>query len=222
MKGRTRGSVGRAGITLALLAMVGVLSACSLLAPSRTPEIRLFTLDDDILPAGTPRGALTVTVVPLRSAAGFDSPRMAYVLAEHQLAYFTQSAWVESPADMLAPLLVRAVVRNGVFRASVSPGSTARSDVQLESELLLLQQEFDQHPSRVRLAVRVSLVANAGRRILATRVFQSVADADSEDAAGGVAAANLAARQLVTDIADWSGMVAVAEHSKHPGNETGH
>ena len=212
-----RGGVHLSLVTFALLAVVGLLDGCSLFKPSHAPELKLFTLDDDISPPGTSDGTLTVIVKPLRSAAGFASPRIAYVRSEHQLAYYTQSAWVESPADMLAPLLVRAIARTGAFHASLPPGSTARSDLQLEAEVLRLQQEFATLPSRVRLTLRVSLVASASRRVLATRLFESVADAQSEDASGGVAAANLATRKVLTAVADWSATVAQAEHATlHP------
>ena len=208
--------------TLALVATIGVLTACSLMAPSRMPDMKLYTLDGDPSPPGKSEGTLTVSVAPLRSASGFDSPRMAYVRSEHQLEYYTQSAWVESPADMLAPILVRAVVHNGAFRASVAAGGTAQSDLRLEAEVLLFQQEFDSTPSRARLKLRVTLVANAGRRLLATRVFESVADARSADAAGGVGAANLAALQLVSDIADWSGTVARTEFTRQSSAASSH
>ena len=108
--------------------------------------------------------------------------------------------------------MVRAVARNGAFRASLLSGSVARSDLQLEAEVVQLQQEFDSTPSRVRLTLRVALVSSESRKLLATRVFESVVDASSEDAAGGAAAANLATQLVLTDITDWSGGVAKVEN----------
>lgn len=194
------------------MGIFSVLNGCSLLAPSRAPDLKLFALRDEVSPAAPSAGALTVSVTALRSAAGFAGPRMAYVRTRYQLEYYTQSAWVESPAQMLAPLVVRAVARNGAFRASMASGSAAQSDLQLEAELVQLQQEFDSTPSRVRLTLRVALVASGSRKLLATRIFESVADASSEDAAGGAAAANVAAHQILTDVADWSAVVAQAEN----------
>ena len=90
----------------------------------------------------------------------------------------------------------------------MSPGSRARSDVQMEVEILRLQQEFDGLPSRVRFTLRVGLVASADRRVLATREFESIVASSSEDARGGVVAANLATRRVLADVANWSGTVA--------------
>lgn len=218
----TRTSAEQTLLTLALMAMVSVLTGCSLLAPSRAPDLKLFALRDDISPAVPAVGGLTVSVSPLRSAAGFAGPRMAYVRNKYQLEYYTQSAWVESPAQMLAPLVVRAVARNGAFGASLLSGSVARSDLQLEAELVQLQQEFDSTPSRVRLTLRVALVSSESRKLLATRVFESVVDAASEDAAGGAAAANVATQQVLTDITDWSGIVAQSENVGRVSSESGH
>ena len=209
MRTSRRSDIAGCAVMFSLCAMLGLLGGCAMLTPSRVPEIKLYMLDgDDTPPAVAASGSLTVTVNPPRAAAGFDSPRMVYVRAEHQLEYFAQSAWVESPADMLAPLLVRAIARQGAFRASMSPGSRARSDVQMEVEILRLQQEFDGLPSRVRFTLRVGLVASADRRVLATREFESIVASSSEDARGGVVAANLATRRVLADVANWSGTVA--------------
>ena len=209
MRTRSNTVTANAVATLALVAILGLLGGCKMLAPSHIPEMEFFVLDDDITaPAALAAGTLILTVNPPRAAAGFDSPRIVYVRHQHQLEYFAHSAWVDSPADMLAPLLVRAIARGGAFRASLSPGSTARSDLQMEVEIVRLQQEFDGLPSRVRLTLRVGLVASADRQVLATREFESVVASRSEDARGGVAAANLAARQLLADIGGWSDTLA--------------
>ena len=140
-------------------------------------------------------------VNPPQASAGFDSQRIIYVRKAHQLEYFAHSEWVDTPARMLAPLIVAAVDKSGAFRAVVSTPSAAAGDLRLDTEIVRLQHEFGSTPSRVRLTLRATLTDNATRQVLARIDFDSVADAASEDAYGGVVAANHATRVVLQSLA---------------------
>ena len=82
----------------------------------------------------------------------------------------------------------------------------------LDTELLRLQQEFGAAPpSQLRLTLRATLIDSAGRRVLATREFDLREPAPSEDAAGAVAAARVAAQALARALAGFCVEVAQRE-----------
>jgi cholesterol transport system auxiliary component len=65
------------------------------------------------------------------------------------------------------------------------------------------EQDFTVQPSRVRLTLRVQLVEVAARRLLASHTLRLEQPATSEDAPGGVAAANALLQQAVQEVADF-------------------
>jgi cholesterol transport system auxiliary component len=128
---------------------------------------------------------------------------MLYVKRPHQLQAFAHNEWVDAPAHMLAPLLVRTLERSGAFAAVTDAASGIAAELRLETELVRLQQEFTSHPSRVRLVLRVQLSEVRSRRVLGVREIEALEDAPSEDPYGGVVAANRAAAKALAGVASF-------------------
>jgi cholesterol transport system auxiliary component len=177
--------------------MVGVI-ACVSLGPKTPPTRYELEADLDGQPVAGPGPALLVAAPT--AAPGFDGPRIVYVRRPHELEFFSRSEWVDAPARMLAPLLVRALERSGRFQAVAEARTAAAAGLRLESDIVRLQHEFTARPSRVRLTVRVQLFDVTRRRVLGAREFEAVEEAVSEDPYGGVVAANRAVRRLLDDI----------------------
>jgi cholesterol transport system auxiliary component len=152
-----------------------------------------------------------LVVAPPTAAPGFDAARMLYVKRPHELESFSRSEWVDTPARMLAPLLVRALERSGAFASVADVRSAGAAGLRLDSEILSLQQEFTARPSRVRLAVRILLSEVRSGRVLGAREIEAVEEAPSDDPYGGVIAANRAVRRVLDDVVAYCGERATAE-----------
>ena len=139
-------------------------------------------------------------VSPPHAAAGFDSQRIMYARQANQLEYFAHNEWIDTPARMLAPLIVAAVESSGAFRAVVQTPSPAAGDMRLDTEILRLQHEFLSAPSQVRFTLRAYLVESATRRVIASREFEAAVSAASEDPYGGVVAANRAVQTVLDSL----------------------
>lgn len=210
----------RAGRFFAGALALAALGACSVLSPSATPPPAFYSLDSArvtvAVPAppaaqALPKGPTpTLIVNPPLAAAGFDSPRIIYVREPHKLEYFANSEWVDPPARMIATLIIPAIESTGTFRAVVSAPGSATGDLRLETEVLLLQHEFGQQPSRVRFGLRAYLVEEGTRRVVATRDFEAVEPAPSEDPYGGVQAANTAVKSVLESLAAFCAETATA------------
>ena len=148
-----------------------------------------------------PSVAPTLIINPPHAAAGFDSSRIIYVRETHKLEYFSHNEWVDTPARMLAPLIVAAVESNGTFRAVVLTPSAAAGDLRLDTEIVRLQHDFGSQPSRVRFTLRAYIVDNTTRRVLASREFDESVAAASKDPYGGVVAANRAVQTVLEQLA---------------------
>ena len=177
-------------------------SGCSALTPTAGEHGSRYSLDGMPVATSTaPAAGPTLVVSPPHAAAGFDSPRMMYIREAHKLEYFANSEWIDTPARMLAPLIVAAAERSGAFRAVVLTPSAASGKLRLDTEVIRLQHEFLGSPSRVRFTLRVQIVDNASRRVLASREFESVAEAPAENPRGGVLAANRAVQGVLDQLA---------------------
>jgi len=183
----------------ALLALL--LSGCSALQPPRVEQPTLYLLDAPPgLAARQPQRDLVIEVDAPRAQAGFDTAQMAYVREPHRLDYYAGNRWVDAPARMLAPLLVEALGRSGAFRAVLRAPNSVNADLRLDTELVRLQQDFRTQPSRVQLTLRAQLVDLRANRVIATREFDAEESASSEDARGGVIAANRALARILGEL----------------------
>ena len=201
----------RMALTRAAAVGLAALGGCaSSLLPPPAPLPAQFALVDDGPPATATAapGAPTLIVATPRAAAGFDTRGIVYLRQPQAIEVFAASQWVDTPAQMLAPLIVNALQRTGAFAAVLRAPSSASAELRLDTELLRLQQDFTVTPSRVRLSLRATLIETGSRRVLGWREFDVNVAAASEDAYGGVRAANVAARQVLAELADFTAQAA--------------
>lgn len=185
-------------LTTALLA-----AACAALAPEPVPGPVLHVLEANPAVALAPgSGERVLEVTALRAWPGFDTPRMAYVLKRYELDYYAASQWADTPARMIGPLLAGALERTGAFGAVVRSPSAVPGDLRLQAEVVRLAHSFTTRPSRVELALRVELVDAREKRVLAARLIEETEPAPSEDAYGGVRAANAALERALARIVE--------------------
>ncbi len=185
------------------LAALPVLAACVSLGAQKPEPVELYALDVDFGPTPGPGTAPVLAVAAPRAAPGFDGPRLVYLRKPLELRHYARADWVEPPAHMIGPLLVRALERTGRFQAVVvAPGGVA-AGLRLDAEVVRLQQEFTERPSRVRFTLRAQLADLQAGRVLGTRELEAVEPAPSEDAYGGVQAANRAVQRVLEEVASW-------------------
>lgn len=192
------GQLGRIPVLLLALFAAG----CSLLPKSEPVTLHRYRLE---LPAAEamahggegPRLLLVSNALPAELA----TPRMLYQQRDHEVAYFARSRWVNEPARMLGDALVERLVATGAFGDVALPGSGVSPDLRVELELLGFQQDFRQRPSHFRVRLRVRLTDTRSGALLGVRLFESDAQAPSDDPYGGVQAANQAVSEVLPEVA---------------------
>ncbi len=194
-------------LRLLLLAALFTLSACGALRPTPSQAPTLYLLTGLPGPVATPApGAVkpplpTLLVTPTRAASGFDSQRIIYVRDDQTLAFFAHSEWVDPPARMLGPLLVAALDHTGAFGPVVLTPAGVSGDLRLDTQIIRLQQNFHNTPSRVQFSLRAYLTDEKTRRVLAWREFSAEANATSDNAQAGVMAANQVVQEVLAQLA---------------------
>ncbi len=215
---KTNTSINFAERACLFVAALGILllTACAELLPTaKPPPPGYYSIDNTHNTISTkpvvrtlPSTAPSLVVGTPLAVAGFDSQRIIYVRQAHKLEYFAHNEWIDTPARMLSPLIVKAIENSGAFRAVLRTPSSARGDLRLDTEVLQLQQEFNGSPSRVRFVLRSNLVEDITRRVIASREFEAVVAANSDDPYGGVIAANEAVRIVLEKLAAFCAQAA--------------
>jgi cholesterol transport system auxiliary component len=190
----------------AIVLAAWLLSGCSMLLPANSPPPTLFSFDSpesvtQMEPAAPIKaGAPTLIVSIPRAAAGFDSYQIVYTRHAHTFEYFRQSQWVDTPANMLAPLVVAALERSGGFSAVIRSPTSVAGQLRLDLEIIRLQNEFLMLPSQAHFTLRAHLLDTASRQVVAWREFDAMVPASSEDPYGSVLAANCAIRSVIKEL----------------------
>lgn len=191
----------------AVVALLLLLSACSL-GPNESSAPRSYFLNPEI-PWKNPRGhserisASVLLVTQPKAQAGFDTARMVYLLRPYEVSYYAYNQWADTPARLLHRIMVENLDKTGLWSAVLQSPGTVPAQYRLDTDNLILEQQFFSRPSHVRLALRAQVVDTKKPAILASQYFEVLEVTSTDDPYGGVQAANKAAANLLTELVKW-------------------
>lgn len=192
-----------------------LLSGCSSLSPTEPAHTYLLEakFDRAVQPGPIP---LTLIISQPRAVPGYDTDRMIYVRQPHLLENFARNRWIETPARMLSPILVNALEARTGFKAVATAAGATKGDLRLDTEIMMLRQDFSTVPSTLHMVLRMQLVEQENYHIIATQTFDAFEAAPTEDPEGGVIAANWLLPKLLDQIAEFVAKqgAALIQHRK--------
>jgi cholesterol transport system auxiliary component len=194
----------------ATVVSVSVIALAGCAALPRGPETaaHTFLLEAEIPAVQGDDPERTLLVAPVSARPGYDTAAMAYVARAYEIQYFAHNRWVDEPARMIGPLVVKALESTGGFVMVQSAPSTVPADLRLDVEVVRLYQDFTRTPSAVHVELRAELIDLKSRRSLGVRNIEALETATSENPYGGVVAANRALGRLLREIATFCVRVA--------------
>lgn len=172
------------------------------LGPVRVPPQSTYTITSLQAPLGyrSSRTNLILLISIPDASPGYNTANMIYVTIPYKLRSFANNHWVAPPGEMLAPLLAQELRNTSYFRAVVNAPYSGYADYRLDTQLLVLEQEFLQPISQVRIVMQATLINNSNNRVVVSRRFQEFAPAPENNPYSGVLATNLAAAAISKDI----------------------
>ncbi len=173
---------------LLIFTFVSILCACSSVTVEIPTGYKLSATSNKRLSNYNSQKSLLVSQPT--AAAGYESTSMRYVKRAYQLDSFVKNEWVAKPKEMLSPLLVQSLQNTGYFKAVVPSSFVGDTDFRLDTELLILQQDFISRPSREVISIKAALYDGRTEKVIATQVFNAKEIAPVEGPYGGVIAAN--------------------------------
>lgn len=167
------------------------LMSCSLLSPVKTAEPNKYIINK--MPANIVKRKKhnkILLVLPIESRPIYNTTQMAYSIKHYQVAYFAQNEWVETPGQMLLPLVVQTLQNTNYYKAIVTTGYAGTYDYALYLQLLNAKDSFYVDPSEFELTVRAQLLKLSTGKIVATKVFFVTQPLNFDTPYSGVVAAN--------------------------------
>ena len=173
------------------------LSACAV-KPSIVNEYQLTSFNNTNL-TNTP-SRISLLISQTTAVEGFQTNQMQYVSKPFTLTSFAKNGWTSPPAAMIYPLLVQSFQASNYFHAIGSGSFAGKTDYQLDTLLLELQQSFLTHPSMLTLKLKAILSNLTDNSIIASHTFSYKIPCPQDTPYGGVIAANQATQLLTKDI----------------------
>lgn len=185
-----------------LLIFAALLAGCTAFSAPKVENTHLYLLDARpvIVAEGKKSTQILAISMPV-SRSGYDTPQMAYQRQPLELEYFATHRWADTPARMLMPLLMQALAPN--FSAVVQAPGTIPANLRLDTELIQLQQNFTTKPGKIVLTLRAQLIDLKDKRVVAVKLFDESENIGSDDAYGGVVAANHALQRVLAQLAEF-------------------
>lgn len=199
---------------LFLLLTVPLMAGCNALLSKQPLQTAYYSLESvqseaQASPILNTKDKLPILIINTpNAAAGFDTRRMMYTRNLHQLEYFARNEWVDTPANMLQPLLVSAIEKTGDFSAVLPKRNLVKSELRLESEIVRLIHTFNNKLSQVQFTLRATMIDNATGQVIAYREFDERVNATTDNPIGGVIAANQAVNTVLEKLSTFSSQAA--------------
>lgn len=166
----------------------------------------------------TDRGVLQITSMTVPD--WLDGTAMYYRLdyrADDRLAAFANSDWIAPPATLLEPLLQKAILAGGGWRAVIGPRNPATAGVALQIRLDDFSQAFSQpNDSAGVLDATATLISNRDERVIGQRHFHVEVAAPTPDAQGGAKALAKASAEFSNGLRRWIDSTTFSANASEP------
>jgi cholesterol transport system auxiliary component len=179
-------------------------TGCALLStpPKVAVEKAVLTEVPQDVPQRTSR-LDTVLVFPPKTTPLYDTTQMAYRTRPHQIAYFSEREWGETPSQMLYPLVVRTLESTHAFRAVLTEPFAARYSYALRTEILELIQDFKPDSASLVLSLRFQLTDYGAKTVIVTKDVSLREPMQERNSYAGVLAANEATAKALQQMAQY-------------------
>jgi cholesterol transport system auxiliary component len=145
----------------------------------------------------------TLLITQPISVAGYDTSQMLYVNQPFTLSPFAHHVWIDSPANMIFPLLIQSLEQSHAFKAVASNPQSEPTDYRLDTQVLRLDQSFLTRPSVLHLVVKIDLTRQQDSQLIASKTFHESVICQQNTPEGGVLAANEAVKVISLKITEF-------------------
>ena len=181
-------------LRLSLVFLISLMMSGCGLSPVQQDPVAQYTLSQPKQTSSVIRSRSQKTILVSMPVAdpAYASSAMTYMRTPFRVQAFARNRWVAPPSALLAPIMANAMRGLQYFKAVIEPPFSGRSDYNLQTQLHVFQQNFQQPVSRFIVSIQASLVNNSTNQVVASKRFYQAVPAAGNDPFSGVLAANKA------------------------------
>jgi len=173
---------------IGMIAFALLLGGCS--SPKVSPVAKFTLMHPSKIKFKKRHQLPSIFVSPVVANSGYKGSHLVYIDKPYQIKKFSKNAWVAPPAKLMHGLLIESLRNSNLFVSVNSPPYSGISKYRLDTKLLILQHEFLQKPSVVRVVAEVSVVNSKTHQTIAQKRFHVVQSTKGDNPYAGVVAAN--------------------------------
>jgi len=189
---------------LATMLVAALFAGCISIGPGDPTPVTWYELSTPLPTETAPRTiprALWVDVLP--GSEFYEAVSIAFSRAPGERAYYRFANWTEPVAERLARIVARDLRARQAFTEITTIGEGSRAELYLRLVVEDFYHDAAVEPGDVRVAFSAELVDVATRRRLARQRFSRSAPVAEGNAAGAVAAFEVAVSGALDDLAAW-------------------
>ena len=186
------------------------LSSCSVITPTPSPAIDVYTLSQQMNQTTIPseiKGskALILALSPIQSPQGLMSTGIIYRDTDYGFNSYAYSRWSDSPSKLLANYLQQYLAQSKLISAVIPVGSRADADLLLEATLVDFSHYIHANDAASTGVVSIIfyLINQHDKTLLATKQFTKEVTADQNNAKHATIAINQASQLVAVALQAW-------------------
>ncbi len=194
---------------IAGVAVASLLAGCISIGPGDPTPLVWYELAPPLPPEtaaqADPRG-LWIDVLP--GSSFYEAVSIAYSRAPAERAYYQFASWTEPVAERLARIVERDLRARKLFAEVGVIGGGSKARLYLRIVVRDFYHDVAVEPGVARVAFSAELIDPATRRNLGRHDFSQAAPVGRADAAGAVAAFDIAVASALDELAGWLAQTA--------------
>lgn len=186
------------------------LSGCSVISPTQSPAIEVYTLSQQMEQAKISSDmkdakALILALSSIRSSQGLMSTGIIYRDIDYGFNRYAYSRWSDNPSKLLGSYLQQSLAQSQHISAVIPVSSRVNADLLLEATLVDFSHHIQANEAGSTAVVSIIfyLINQHDKTLLATKQFTEEVSADQNNAKHASIAINQASKLVAVALQDW-------------------
>jgi len=191
--------------SLAVVVLSLIAGGCSLQTsvPAASKHMLNVTLDTQAVKTSSFSDKV-IRIGQMESSAILNTRSIYYDVDAGRSYSYTKARWMESVPKQLTSLMMLSITKTAIFKDVLPVRSLAKNDFILESSLYTFSQTIhDDGTSTLLITMKVRLVEQYSRKIIASKLFELQEDGVNGDSEGATAGYSLLITKLLEDVNKW-------------------
>lgn len=193
-------------IIFSLMSSLVLASACSILSPVVTPEVKEYQITSTTsgnLNCTKSVNQFSVQVSPVTVATPFDAKEMYYSVSEYQLSTYSLNKWSAMPSSMFTQAVIQKLQTSCLYSDVSSGEFMVSSKYRITNQVIDFKQVVKgSSSSTVNLNVYSQLIDNSTNAVIKKKTFVETVSVEATPS-GYVKGANEVTNSFTNDLVTW-------------------